>query len=69
MAKSRHQIGRNLIPMGPTLSYKEDKIFIGGVVATTSDGTVNDSIAIPSYFLMAKYRHQIGRNLIRWKQL
>ena len=49
--------------MEPTLSYIGDKIFVGDVVATTSDGTVGNSSAIPSYCPIAKYQHQIGRNL------
>ena len=64
MAKYQHRIGRNLIPMEPTLSYIGDKIFVGDVLATNSDGTVNNSSAILSYCPMAKSQHRIGRNLI-----
>ena len=64
MAEYQHRIGRNLILMEPTLSYIGDKVFVGDVVAATSDGTDNNSSAIPSYCPMAKYQHRIGRNMI-----
>ena len=64
MAKYQHRIGRTRIPMEPTISYMGDKIFVGDVVATTSNGMDNNSSAIPSYCPMAKYQHRIGRHLI-----
>ena len=64
MAKCQHRIRRNLIPMEPALYYIGNKIFVGDVFATASDGTDNNSSAISSYCPMAKYQHRIGRNLI-----